>query len=259
MELYQPYPLTGRKGLVVGIANDSSVAWGCAQAYRQRGADLAITYLNERSERYVRPLAEKVEAPIIMPLDVTQEGQLEAVFDQIREKWGRLDFLLHSIAFAPGEDLHGRVVDCSLKGFQLAMDISCHSFVRMARLAEPLMTRGGCLATMTYIGSQRVVPNYNMMGPVKAALESVVRYMAAELGPKGIRVHAVSPGPIQTRAASGIAEFDHLMNDVMQRTPVTRAVTVEEVGAATAVLASDHAATITGSIVYVDAGFNLMA
>ncbi len=257
--MYTPYPLAGRKGLVVGIANDSSVAWGCAQAYRQRGAELAITYLNERAERHVRPLAERLEAPIVMPLDVRQPGQLEAVFERIAETWGRLDFGLHSIAFAPRDDLHGRVVDCSLEGFQIAMDVSCHSFIRMARLAEPLMTNGGCLATMTYIGSTRVVPNYNMMGPVKAALESVVRYLAAELGPKGIRVHALSPGPLETRAASGIAEFDHLMKDVAQRAPVTRPVTIEQVGAATAALATDSTATITGGIIYIDAGFNVMA
>jgi enoyl-[acyl-carrier protein] reductase I len=257
--MYQPHPLKGRKGLVVGIANDSSVAWGCAQEYRARGADLAVTYLNEKAQRHVRPLAEQVEAGIVMPLDVRKPGEMEAVFDEIRDKWGRLDFVLHSIAFAPMEDLHGRVTDCSLEGFQIAMDVSCHSFIRMARLAEPLMTKGGSLTTMTYIGSQRVVPNYNMMGPVKAALESAVRYLAAELGPKGIRVHAVSPGPLQTRAASGIAQFDHLMKDVMQRTPVTRPVTIDEVGAATAALASDWAATITGTIVYVDSGFNVMA
>ncbi len=257
--MFRPYPLEGRKGLVVGIANESSVAWGCAQAYKARGAELAITYLNDKAERHVRPLAEQVEAPIVMPLDVTRPGQVEAVFDAIRDTWGRLDFLLHSIAYAPMSDLHGRVTDCSLEGFQTAMDVSCHSFIRLARAAEPLMSNGGCLTTMTYIGSQRVVQNYNMMGPVKAALESVVRYLAAELGPKGIRVHAVSPGPIQTRAASGIAEFDHLMKDVIQRAPVTRPVSIEEVGAATAALASDAAATITGSIVYVDSGFNIMA
>ena len=252
-------PLTGRKGLVVGIANESSVAWGCARAYRDRGAELAVTHLNERAERYVRPLAERVEAPIIMPLDVRQPGQLEAVFAAIAETWGRLDFLLHSIAFAPQEDLHGRVVDCSPEGFQLAMDVSCHSFIRMARLAEPLMTNGGSLTTMTYIGSQRVVQNYGMMGPVKAALESVVRYLAAELGPKGIRVHAVSPGPIMTRAASGIAKFDHLMKDVGTRAPVHQQVTIEDVGAVAAALAADEARTVTGSIIYVDSGFNVMA
>ena len=257
--MFKPYPLTGRKGLVVGIANESSVAWGCARAYRERGAELAITYLNEKAERFVRPLAEQIEAPIIMPMDVRKPGEMEAVFDRIRETWGQLDFALHSIAFAPMADLHGRVVDCSVDGFLQAMDVSCHSFVRMARLAEPLMPEGGSLATMTYIGGQRVVPNYNMMGPVKAALESVVRYLAAELGPKNIRVHAISPGPIETRAASGIAEFDHLMKGVMQRTPVPRPVTIEQVGNATAALAADAVVTITGSIIYVDSGFHAMA
>ncbi|NBC32712.1 MAG: enoyl-ACP reductase FabI [Alphaproteobacteria bacterium] len=252
-------PLSGRKGLVVGIANNSSVAWGCAQAYRELGAELAITYLNAKAEKHVRPLGEELGAPIILPMDVQRPGEMEAVFDTIRERWGRLDFLLHSIAYAPMEDLHGRVTDCSLSGFQLAMDVSCHSFIRMARLAEPLMVNGGCLVTMTYIGSTRVVPNYNMMGPVKAALESVVRYLAAELGSKGIRVHAVSPGPIKTRAASGIAEFDHLMKDVESRAPVHDQVSIEDVGMATANLAVDDAKLITGNVVFVDAGFNIMA
>ena len=252
-------PLNGRKGLVVGIANDSSVAWGCAQAYRELGAELAVTYLNHKAEKYVRPLGEALEAPIIMPLDVQKPGEMEAVFDAIKERWGRLDFLLHSIAFAPMEDLHGRVTDCSLEGFQLAMDVSCHSFIRMARLAEPLMVDGGCLVTMTYLGSTRVVRNYNMMGPVKAALESVVRYLAFELGSKGIRVHAVSPGPIKTRAASGIAKFDHLMKDVESRAPVHDQVSIEDVGKSTAYLAVDDAKLLTGNVVFIDAGFNIMA
>lgn len=255
----EPQPLLGRKGLVVGIANEHSVAWGCARAYRELGADLAVTYLNEKAETHVRPLAEAVDAPIVMPLNVLKDGELEAVFETIGHHWGKLHFLLHAIAFAPMADLHGRVVDCSLDGFKTAMDVSCHSLIRMARLAEPLMTEGGCLTTMTYIGSQRVVPNYNMMGPVKAALESAVRYLAAELGPKGIRVHAVSPGPIKTRAASGIAKFDHLMKDVESRSPVTEPLSIEDVGASTAYLATDYAKVQTGSIVYVDGGFNVMA
>lgn len=252
-------PLNGRKGLVVGIANDSSVAWGCAQAYRQLGAEVAVTYLNQKAEKYVRPLGEQLDAPIIMPMDVQKPEEMEAVFQAIQEHWGRLDFLLHSVAFAPMEDLHGRVTDCSLEGFQLAMDVSCHSFIRMARLAEPLMIDGGCLVTMTYIGSTRVVQNYNMMGPVKAALESVVRYLAFELGSKGIRVHAVSPGPIKTRAASGIAKFDHLMKDVESRAPVHDQVSIEDVGMSTAYLAVNDAKLLTGNVVFIDAGFNIMA
>ena len=199
--------LEGKKGLVIGIANENSIAYGCARAFRSFGAELAITYLNEKAKPYVEPLASALEAPILMPLDVQVEGQLEAVFEEIERRWGRLDFALHSIAFAPKDDLHGRVVDCSREGFLLAMDVSCHSFIRMARLAEPLMKDGGALFTMSYFGAERVVENYNLMGPVKAALEASARYLAAELGPKGIRVHAISPGPLKTRAASGIAAF----------------------------------------------------
>ena len=179
----------GKKGLVVGIANERSIAFGCAQSFRTAGADLAITYLNAKAEPYVRPLAEALQSPIIVPCDVREPGQLETLFARIEKEWGRLDFLLHSIAFAPKEDLHSRITDSSQAGFALAMDVSCHSFIRMARLAEPLMKDGWCLLTVTFYGSEKVVEEYNLMGPVKAALESSVRYMAAELGPKHIRVH----------------------------------------------------------------------
>ena len=168
--------LEGKKGLVIGIANENSIAYGCARAFRSFGAELAITYLNDKAKPYVEPLAGALEAPIFMPLDVQVEGQLEAVFEAIEQRWGRLDFALHSIAFAPRADLHGRVVDCSREGFLLAMDVSCHSFIRMARLAEPLMKDGGALFTMSYFGAERVVENYNLMGPVKAALEASARY-----------------------------------------------------------------------------------
>ncbi len=203
--------LQGKRGLIVGIANEHSIAYGCAEALRREGAELAVTYLNAKAEPYVRPLGEKLESRIIMPCDVREPGELEAVFARIQNDWGHLDFLLHSIAFAPKEDLHSRVTDCSQAGFAMAMDVSCHSFIRMARLAEPLMTQGGCLLTVTFYGSEKVVTDYNLMGPVKAALESSVRYMAAELGSKRIRVHALSPGPLKTRAASGIAHFDELL------------------------------------------------
>ena len=250
--------LQGRKGLVTGIANDHSIAWGCAQAFKALGADLAVTYLNERSRPYVEPLAQKLEAPIFLPLNLMNEGELETVFDVIREQWGRLDFLLHSIAFAPRDDLHGRVTDCSKAGFLQAMDISCWSFLRMAHLAEPLMDKGGALFCMTYYGSQRVVEHYNIMGPVKAALESATRYMAAELGPKGIRVHAVSPGPLKTRAASGIAEFDALLDRAQAKAPMQRLVSIEDVGMATAYLATDAAKLITGQTLYIDGGYNII-
>ncbi|MGQ9365969.1 enoyl-ACP reductase FabI [Azospirillum sp. A39] len=251
--------LKGKRGLVVGIANQSSIAYGCARAFKDMGAeDLAVTYLNAKAEPHVRPVAEELGASIFMPLDVRVGGEMEAVFAEITKRWGRLDFVLHSIAFAPRDDLHARVTDCSRDGFMMAMDVSCHSFIRMARLSEPLMTEGGCLQTVSFYGADKVVEHYNLMGPVKAALESVTRYLAYELGPKGIRVHTLSPGPLATRAASGIDHFDELMAKAADRAPQQRLVTVEDVGAYSAYLASDAAKAVTGSLVYVDAGYNIM-
>jgi len=250
--------LQGKKGLVVGIANDKSIAWGCARAFRDAGAELAVTWFNDKARPHVEPLAQQLQAAIALPLDVEQPGQLEAVFDAIAQRWGRLDFLLHSIAFAPKSDLHGRVADSSREGFARAMDISCHSFARMARLAEPLMSQGGSLMTMSYIGAEEVVPDYGLMGPVKAALEASTRYLAAELGPRGIRVNAVSPGPLATRAASGIPNFDALMADAVRRAPLRRLVGIDEVGALCAFLAGDGARAITGSTLYVDAGYHVL-
>lgn len=250
--------LKGKKGLVTGIANSDSIAWGCAKAFRGLGADLAVTYLNDKARSYVEPLAREVEAQLLMPLDLRTEGQLEAVFERIARDWGRLDFVLHSIAFAPRADLHGRVVDCSREGFLVAMDISCHSFIRMPRLAEPLMRDGGTLLTMTYLGSTQVIEGYNMMGPVKAALEAAARYMAAELGPKGIRVHAVSPGPLKTRAASGLPDFDELLNKAAAKAPTRALVSIDEVGVATAVLVTDAAKLVTGNTVFLDGGYHIV-
>jgi len=250
--------LEGKKGLVAGIANEHSIAFGCAKAFGVAGAELAITYLNEKAEPFVRPLAEKLDSPIIVPCDLRVPGQLEAVFQRIAEDWGELDFVLHSIAFAPREDLQGRVVDCSEEGFLIAMRLSCHSFLRMVQLAEPLMKNGGSLLTVTFYGSERVVEDYNLMGPVKAALESSVRYMAAELGPKGIRVNSISPGPIKTRAASGISRFDELLDKSAKRAPSRQLVTIEEVGATAAFLVSDDARSITGGVHYVDGGYNIV-
>ena len=250
--------LDGRRGLVTGIANDTSIAWGCARAFRGLGAELAVTYLNEKARPYVEPLAEELEAPIFMPLDLRHEGELEAVFERIARDWGSLDFLLHSIAFAPKDDLHGRVTDCSREGFLEAMDISCWSFIRMAKLAEPLMQRGGALFCMTYFGSKMVVEHYNMMGPVKAALESATRYLAAELGPASIRVHAISPGPLKTRAASGIPEFDALLERAETTAPARSLVSIDDVGAATAYLATDAARLITGQTLYIDGGYHII-
>lgn len=250
--------LKGKKALVVGIANNQSIAWGCAKAFHAFGADLAITYLNEKAKRYVDPLAKEVEASICMPLDVQKPGELEAVFETIKKKWRKIDIVVHSIAFAPKEDLQGRVVDCSKDGFLLSMELSCWSFIRMAKLAEPLMKNGGALFTMTYYGSQMVVENYNIMGPVKAALESATRYLAAELGPKGIRVHAISPGPLKTRAASGISDFDKLILKAQSKAPSRSLVSIQDVGVAVAFLAMNGAKLITGETLYIDGGYHII-
>ncbi|WP_220465115.1 enoyl-ACP reductase FabI [Colwellia sp. MB02u-9] len=251
--------LEGKRGLVVGIANEQSIAAGCAKAFALAGAKLAITYINEKSKAYVEPVATEVNAEILLPLDVQDDSQLDAVFQRIATTWGELDFILHSIAYCPKDDLHGRVTDCSRIGFSQAMDISCHSFIRMARKAEPLMKNGGCLLTVSYYGAEKVVEHYNIMGPVKAALESSVRYLAAELGPAGIRVNALSPGPLQTRAASGIAFFDELINDARARAPMRQLVTIEDVGNIATSLVSDAAKSVTGNITFVDAGYHLLA
>jgi enoyl-[acyl-carrier protein] reductase I len=251
--------LAGRKALVVGVANDQSIAYGCAKAFRTVGADVAITWLNERARPYVEPLARELEAPITGALDVAVPGQLEAIFERIEQDWGKLDILVHSIAFAPKEDLQGGLLDCSAEGFAKAMDISCHSFVRMAKLAAPLMTDGGAMFAMSYYGANRVVPNYNVMGPVKAALEAACRYLAYELGPQGIRVHAISPGPLKTRAASGIKDFEHLLNEAAAKAPLGELVDIMDVGFACAYLATSLARRITGGTVYVDGGANIIA
>jgi enoyl-[acyl-carrier protein] reductase I len=251
-------PLKGKKALVVGIANEHSIAYGCAAAFHQLEADLAITYLNEKSRTYVEPLARQLEAPIFLPCDVAQPGQLEAVFERIASDWGRLDIVVHSVAWAPKEDLQGGLLDCSAEGFAKAIDISCHSFVRMAKLAVPLMKDGGTMMAMSYLGAQRVVPNYNVMGPVKAALEATCRYLAHELGPRGIRVHPVSPGPLKTRAASGLKDFDLMLNAAMERAPMGELVDIMDVGFACAYLASPYARRITGGTIYVDGGVHIM-
>jgi enoyl-[acyl-carrier protein] reductase I len=250
--------LKGRKGLIVGIANDQSIAWGCAKAFRALGADLAVTYLNDKAKKYVEPLAKELEAEIFLPLDVRVPGQLESVFEHIGTKWNQLDFLVHSIAFSPKEALQGRVIDVEQEGFLATLEVSCWSFIRMAHLAEPLMKKGGTLFTMTYYGSRMVVENYNIMGVAKAALECAVRYIAAELGPKGIRVHAISPGPLATRAASGIPEFDELLAKAQSKAPARALVSIDDVGKATAFLALDGARLITGDTVYVDGGYHII-
>jgi enoyl-[acyl-carrier protein] reductase I len=251
--------LTGKRALVVGIANEHSIAYGCAHAFRTLGAELAVTYLNDKARPFVEPLATALGASIFVPLDVQREGELEALFDVVRKKWGRVDIVVHSIAFAPKNDLQGPLLDCSAAGFGVAMDVSCHSFVRMAKLAVPLMTEGGTLFAMTYHGAQKVVPSYSVMGPVKAALESACRYLAHELGPKGIRVHAISPGPLKTRAASGLKDFDLLLNEAASRAPVGELVDIDDVGYTCAYLATPYARRMTGQTLYVDGGVNIMA
>jgi enoyl-[acyl-carrier protein] reductase I len=251
--------LSGNKALVIGVANDSSIAYGCAKAFRTAGADLAITWLNAKARPYVEPLAQELEASITAPLDVSVPGELEAVFDLVRERWGKLDILVHSIAFAPKADLAGGLLHCSAEGFAKAMDISCHSFVRMAKLAAPLMTDGGTMFAMSYYGANRVVPNYNVMGPVKAALEAACRYLAYELGPRGIRVHAISPGPLKTRAASGLKDFEQLLNEAAEKAPVGELVDIMDVGFACAYLATPFARRVTGGTVYVDGGAHIVA
>jgi enoyl-[acyl-carrier protein] reductase I len=251
--------LDGYKALVVGIANEHSIAYGCAKAFRELGADLAVTYLNDKARPHVEPLARELEASIVERLDVAADGELERVFDAVRQRWGRLDILVHSIAFAPKDDLQGGLLDCSARGFALAMDVSCHSFVRMARLAVPLMSEGGTMFAMSYHGASKVVPTYSVMGPVKAALEASCRYLAYELGPRRIRVHAISPGPLKTRAASGLKDFDLLLNEAAQRAPLGELVDIMDVGFTCAFLATPYARRVSGETLYVDGGVNIMA
>ncbi len=258
MENLRPV-LEGRKALVAGIANEHSIAWGCAKAFRALGAEVAITYANDKTRGFTEPLAQSVAAPIFMPLDVTREEDLDGVFAQIEKQWGKLDILVHSIAWAPKDDLQGGLLDCSAEGFSKAMDISCHSFIRLARRAAPLMKDGGAMFTMSYYGANRVVPNYNLMGPVKAALEASVRYLAWELGEKQIRVHAISPGPLQTRAASGLKDFDLMLNDAAQRAPLGQLVDIDDVGYTCAFLATPLARRLSGETLYVDGGVHIMA
>ncbi|MBI1275762.1 enoyl-ACP reductase FabI [bacterium] len=256
--------LHGKHGIIIGIANDHSIAYGCASVARAQGATLALSYMNDKARPHVEPLARGLGADIFLPCDVTQDGQMEALVAAAAGAWGHIDFVIHSIAFAPKDDLHGRVTDCSREGFLKAMDISCHSFIRLAKLVEPWMqpssdsNGGGSILTVSYYGAEKVVAHYNMMGPVKAALEASTRYLAAELGPKNIRVNAISPGPVPTRAASGIEDFDSLVAVARQKSPLKRIVTPEEVGKFAAFLASDDASGITGGVHYVDAGYGII-
>ncbi len=251
--------LTGKRGVIFGIANRHSIAYGCAEVLASLGAELCITYLNEKARPFVEPLAQQLGASLLLPCNVAEPGQLEDIFAQLEAEWGKVDFVIHSIAWSPLDELHGQLVDSSAEGFGQAMDISCHSFIRMARLSRDLMPSGGTLLTMSYHGAERVVEHYNLMGPVKAALESSVRYLASELGPLGIRVHSLSPGPMPTRAASGINAFDTLMEDAVSRSPLHRLGTPDDVGRMAAFLISEHASALTGNRIHIDAGHHLMA
>lgn len=249
--------LSGRKGLVVGIANDRSLAWPAAMRFRQAGAELAVTYVNERTKTHVAPLAARLEAPIVMPCNVNAPHELDAVFDAIAKRWGKLDFILHAVGNVPPADLHGRLTDCSANGFSEAMNVSVHSLIQMAHLAEPLMSGGGSLITLTYLGGERVVGNYTVMGPVKAALEATVKYLAHELGPSGIRVNAISAGPVLTRAASGLTGFSGLLKATAHAAPLRRNIEADEVGRAALLFASDYTSGITGEVLHVDAGVHI--
>lgn len=252
-----PFSLAGKRGLILGIANDHSIANGCAQATHALGAKLVLSCVSEKAMSFAAPCVAALDVPLI-PCNVEQEGALESLVKDAVAHLGGLDFVIHSIAWAPMEDLHGRVVDSSSAGFLRAMNISCHSFAQLAKLCEPHMTNGGSMMTMSYLGAEEAVPHYGLMGPVKAALESMVRYMATELGPRNIRVHAVSPGPIPTRAASGIEDFDALMKHAVEQSPLRRLVSLQEVGQLAAFLAGDAASGMTGQTIFVDGGYHIV-
>ncbi len=243
------------KGLVIGIANEDSIAWACARAFHDRGARLIVTYQNEQTRGAVEDLAARIGAEQVMPLDVTDHRQMDAVFKTIADKWGRLDFLLHSIAYAPPADLLGELTNASGSGFAIAMDVSCHSLIRLAKHARPLMSGGGSILTLSYYGAEKVMPHYNLMGPVKAALESSVRYLAWELGPSDIRVNALSPGPVRSRVSPHPGRFDEIMQEDVFRTPLHRAITLEQIGDVAAFMVSPQASGINGQVIHVDNGF----
>lgn len=249
--------MTGKRGIIFGLANDKSIAWGIAQQLRQAGAEIAYTYLNEALEKRVRPLATSLGAEIILPCDVQDESQMTAVFAELEKQWGKIDFVVHAVAFANREDLKNPFSQTSRAGFQLALDVSAYSLVSMTRAALPIMNEGGSIVTMSYLGAMRAIPGYNIMGVAKAALEASVRYLAAELGCKGIRVNAISAGPIKTLAASGVGNFNEKLRVMESRAALKRTITQEEVGKATLYLLSDLASGVTGEIHYVDGGFNI--
>jgi len=252
-----PSPLmSGKRGLVMGIANDRSIAWGIAHACAEQGAGLAFTYQGDSLAKRVRPLAEQVGADLMLPCDVTDDASVDALFAKIKQKWGKLDFLVHAIAFSDKGELDGRYLDTTRQNFLRTLDISCYSFTAVARRAADLMTEGGSILTLTYYGAERVMPNYNVMGVAKAALEASVRYIAGDLGPQGIRVNAISAGPIRTLAASGIGDFRYILRWNELNSPLRRNVTIDEVGSAGLYLLSDLGRAVTGEVHHVDAGYH---
>ena len=251
--------MAGKRGLIMGVANDHSIAWGIAQVLASQGAEIAFTYQGEAQCRRLKPLAESIGSSIVLPADVENDAQLDAVFADLQKQWGTLDFLVHSLAFSDARELKGRYIDTSRVNFLKTLDISCYSFTAVARRACPLMNKGGAMVTLTYLGAQRVMPNYNVMGIAKAALEASVRYLAADFGPKGLRVNAISAGPVRTLAGSGIGDARFMFSFTREHAPLRRSVTIEDCGGAGLYLLSDLSAGVTGEIHYVDAGYNIIS
>jgi enoyl-[acyl-carrier protein] reductase I len=250
--------LDGRRALIFGVANDHSIAWGIAQALHEQGATLGFSSVESLIEKRVRPLAARLGSDFVEPCDVQDDAQIERVFQRWSEQYGRLDILVHALAFARREELEGQFVNTSRDGFALALDVSAYSLVALTRAARPLMTEGGSILTLTYYGAEKVVANYNVMGVAKAALEAIVRYLAADLGPSGIRVNAISAGPVRTLAASGVKDFKTLHRQFRDIAPMRSTITIEDVGGAALYLTSDLSRAVTGEVLYVDGGFNVL-
>jgi enoyl-[acyl-carrier protein] reductase I len=255
----EPKPLMqGKRGLIMGIANDRSLAWGIAKAVHAQGAEVAVTYQGEALLKRVRPLADQLGSELVLPADVSDPGSLDAMFDRLALAWGRVDFLVHAVAYSDKEELKGRYLNTSLDNFQHTMLVSCFSFTDLARRSEPLMTTGGSLLTLSYIGAEKVTPHYNVMGVAKAALEASVRYLAVDLGGAGIRVNAISAGPVRTLAASGIGDFRYILKWNEYNSPLKRNTTIEDVGGAGVYLLSELGCGTTGEVLHVDSGYHVV-
>ena len=251
--------MAGKKGLIMGLANDKSIAWGIAQALNAHGAQIAISYQNEMLEKRVKPLAEQLNNPLLIKCDVSDSSSVEACFKELGEKWGKIDFVVHAIAFSDKDQLRGRTIDTTLDNFTMTMHISCYSFLEACRCASPIMNEGGSIVTLTYLGSERVLPNYNIMGVAKAALEASVRYAAVDMGKQGVRVNAISSGPIKTLAAAGIGDFRTILRWNELNAPLQRNVHQTEVGNMALSLLSDLGSAVTGEVLHVDCGYNTIA